>query len=275
MNVVNYSEIERAEEELRVLRESQDDNSVPVRVARARVRNLRRENTRWRFSDYPILFSVDPGSPAYDAGLRRGDALLRIDGISLLTEDGAGRFSQVEPGQTVKLTYRRGGSERTVDVRAIERPSGGPAGVSAGALSEALANVERTQAEHAEELEVQAARLHEALVRAEGSARGGREQELAELRAQIDRLNTTHSTESQAQMERLRAELALMEQARAGHLPPGPGAQHLRFAGSVGNTEVEVRGLSSVEVSYDNSTGELLIRTMDSTIRVKAPASRR
>jgi hypothetical protein len=77
-------------------------------------------------------------------------------------------------------------------------------------------------------------------------------------------------------MERLRAELALMEQARAGHLTPAPEEdQHLRFAGSVGNTEVEVRGLSSVVVSYDNSTGELLIRTIDSTIRVKAPIGRR
>jgi hypothetical protein len=42
----------------------------------------------------------------------------------------------------------------------------------------------------------------------------------------------------------------------------------------VGNTNVEVRGLSTVDVSYDNTTGELLIRTTDATIRVKAPVER-
>ena len=276
MNVTNYSDIERAEEELRALiaRSDRGSESQEVRSARARLRNLRRENTSWHFSEYPSLFSVDPGSPAHEAGLRRGDVLIKIDGVSLTSVDGAHRFSQVEPGQTVSFTYRRGGSERTVRVRAIERP-GGSLSVAGEGLSEAVAGLERLQAERALELDAQAARLNETLARVEGSALGRQEQELVELRAQIDRLSTTHSEEAEAQMERLRTELALVEQARAGHPTPSAEDQHLRFTGSVGNTEVEVRGLSSVEVSYDNSTGELLIRTIDSTIRVKAPVGRR
>lgn len=279
MSVSNHAAIEQAEHELRELGERSDSDSPQVqskiRAARARVINLRREGTTWRFSDYPSLFSVDPGSPAYEAGLRRGDVLLRIDGQSLISAEGANRFGQVEPGQTVTFAYRRGGSERTVDVRAIERP-GGNLSLDLGlGLTEAVASMERTQAERAMELNEHAARLEEAVTRAEGGARGqSNQRELAELRAELDRLSTTHSTESQARMNRLREELALVE-TRAGHMIPSPDGQHLRFAGSVGNTDVEVRGRSSVEVSYDNSTGELLIRTIDSTIRVKAPAPRR
>jgi membrane-associated protease RseP (regulator of RpoE activity) len=274
MNVTNYSPIERAEGELRaMLDRGLDSDSPEVRSARARIRNMRRENTSWRFSEYPTLFSVDRGSPAYDAGLRRGDVLLRIDGLSLLTVEGASKFGQVEPGETVTFTYRRGGTERSVEVRAIERPSGEISEVSSEGLAQALAGLVRFQAERAQELEMQAARLQATLSRAAGGS-GDQERALVELRAEMDRLKTTHSAESQAQLEKLHGELALVEQARAGRLVPSEEEQHLRFAGSVGNTEVEVRGLSSVEVSYDNSTGELLIRTLDSTIRVKAPPRR-
>jgi len=277
MNVTNYSEIERAEMELQALLNRTDrvSQSREVLAARARIRDLRRENTSWRFSEYPSLFSVDPGSPAYEAGLRRGDVLMKIDGVSLLTGEGAGRFGQVEPGQMVEFTYRRGGSERSTRVRAIERPSGSDM-VSAEGLTEAVADLERIQSQRARELSEQAARLNESLDQAADVAGVELQQrELTELRANLDRLNTTHSVESKAQLNKLRAELALIEQTRAGGFAPSSEEQHLRFTGSVGNTEVEVRGLSSVEVSYDNSTGELLIRTIDSTIRVKAPAGRR
>ena len=276
MNVTNYSRIERAEVELReMLDRGMDSDSPEVRSARNRIRNMRRENTSWRFSEYPTLFSVDPGSPAYVAGLRRGDVLLRIDGLSLLTVEGASKFGQVEPGQKVAFAYRRGGSERSVEVRAIERPSGSLEEVSVGGLNEAVAALERVQIERVHELDAQAARLQATLSRAEGRPLGDQEQALVELRAEMDRLSTTHTLESQAQLEKLRGELALVEQARAGQLTTASDEdQHLRFAGSVGNTDVEVRGLSSVEVSYDNSTGELLIRTIDSTIRVKAPPRR-
>ena len=269
MNVTNYSEIERAEAEYHELvRDGRDNDSPAARAARARIRELRRENTNWRFSEYPTLFSVDRGSPAYQAGLRRGDVLMKIDGLSLLTVEGASRFGQVEPGQTVEFTYRRGGSERSVRVKSIEHPGGGDV-EAVGGVAEAAADLERLQSQQSRELQ----RLHESLAQVEGGARSDAQQrELAELRAELDRINSTHRAESQVQLDRLREELALVEQTRA--LTPAPGEQHLRFAGSVGNTEVEVRGLSSVDVSYDNSTGELLIRTIDAIIRVKAPVRR-
>jgi DUF1009 family protein len=87
-------------------------------------------------------------------------------------------------------------------------------------------------------------------------------------------LQTDQSTLSGENVAHLQAALAEAEAERvavAGEIAAAPETQHLRFAGTVGNTDVEVRGLSSVDVSYDNSTGDLLIRTRDATIRVKAP----
>ncbi|MGE0354549.1 MAG: PDZ domain-containing protein [Gemmatimonadales bacterium] len=79
------------------------------------------------------------------------------------------------------------------------------------------------------------------------------------------------------ELEQLRSALARTESSQAvlaGTLA-GRDAQHLRFAGSVGNTSVEVRGGGSVEVTFNDATGELLIRTSDATIRVKGPVGRR
>jgi membrane-associated protease RseP (regulator of RpoE activity) len=215
MNVTNHAEIEQAEEALRrLMRESGDDDSAPVRAARARVRTLRRENTSWRFSEYPSLFSVDPGSPAYDAGLRRGDVLMKIDGFSLLSVEGASRFGQVEPGQLVDFTFRRGGSERSVRVRAVDRPTGRVARSSAG-LTEAMADLERIQTQRDRQLEEHAALLHESLERAADEAGSeSRQQQLSQLRAELDRINTTRSAESQEQLNKLRSELARLEVAR-------------------------------------------------------------
>ena len=191
------------------------------------------------------------------------------------TAEGARRFSGVEPDQTVTWTFRRGGSEQTVRVRAIARPFVARAAPAENVV-EAYAALERLQVERAQSLAEQADRLRETVDRAAVEARGESSQrELTQLRVELDRMNTTRSAATTEQLNKLREQLSLVERERAGRLTSTGGNQHLRFAGSVGNTEVEVRGLSSVEVSYDNSTGELLIRTVDSTIRVKAPVTNR
>jgi membrane-associated protease RseP (regulator of RpoE activity) len=76
----------------------------------------------WEFSRPPEVSSVQKESPAETAGLRRGDVLLEIDGESLLTADGGRRFGSVEPGQSVRWTYRREGRVRTTAATAAERP---------------------------------------------------------------------------------------------------------------------------------------------------------
>lgn len=81
------------------------------------------ESAVWEFNDPPEVYSVEAGSPADRAGLRRGDVLLDIDGIELTTDEGGRRFGAVKPGQEVHFTYRRGGETRSATITAVARPS--------------------------------------------------------------------------------------------------------------------------------------------------------
>jgi membrane-associated protease RseP (regulator of RpoE activity) len=78
--------------------------------------------SEWAFSAPPEISSVQDGSPADAAGLRRGDVLLEIDGESLISQEGGRRFGSIEPGETVHWTYRRGGETRTTTATAGQRP---------------------------------------------------------------------------------------------------------------------------------------------------------
>jgi len=78
--------------------------------------------SEWEFSSPPEVSSIQAGSPAAAAGLRRGDVLLEIDGESLETEEGGRQFGSVKPGQSVRWTYRRDGETRTTTATAAERP---------------------------------------------------------------------------------------------------------------------------------------------------------
>jgi hypothetical protein len=80
----------------------------------------------FRFGAPPSLMSVEPGTPAARAGLRRGDLLTHVDGASITTPEGWRRFGAARPGQTVRLTYTRDGQARTVPVQAVRRPDAPP-----------------------------------------------------------------------------------------------------------------------------------------------------
>jgi len=80
------------------------------------------ESAVWEFNEPPEVYSVEAGSPADRAGLRRGDILLEIDDVELTTDEGGRRFGAVEPGEEVRFTYRRGGETRSVTIAAITRP---------------------------------------------------------------------------------------------------------------------------------------------------------
>jgi S1-C subfamily serine protease len=79
----------------------------------------------WSFEGFPEVVAVDDAGPAGPAGLRPGDLLRAIDGVSLLTAEGGRRFGAVRPGDRVTLTFERQGVRRTVAVTAAQRRSAG------------------------------------------------------------------------------------------------------------------------------------------------------
>jgi S1-C subfamily serine protease len=67
--------------------------------------------------------SVEPGTPAADAGLRADDVIVRVEDEPVRSmEELIVAIRNSEVGASVSLTYIRAGEERTVEVTLIERP---------------------------------------------------------------------------------------------------------------------------------------------------------
>jgi membrane-associated protease RseP (regulator of RpoE activity) len=65
----------------------------------------------WKFDGEPPIAGIMPGSPAALAGLRVGDIVKEIDGISILSEDGALRFQRSERKESLHVTVLRDGTK--------------------------------------------------------------------------------------------------------------------------------------------------------------------
>ena len=63
----------------------------------------------WHYTDYPRVVAVAPGGAAERAGIREGDVLMSVDGMSILSSDGARRFSSARVADNIRLTLDRGG----------------------------------------------------------------------------------------------------------------------------------------------------------------------
>lgn len=75
-----------------------------------------------RESTVAVISQIVPGSPADVAGIRVGDTLLRLD-AQPVTERTLAAFPQtLEPGDLVRLTFRREGRSRDLLVEAAPRP---------------------------------------------------------------------------------------------------------------------------------------------------------
>jgi membrane-associated protease RseP (regulator of RpoE activity) len=71
----------------------------------------------YRFEGYPSIVTVLKGGVAEQAGLREGDRVIRIDGQSILEEDGALRFQGSARRETLRITVQRNGDQLTFLLR--------------------------------------------------------------------------------------------------------------------------------------------------------------
>jgi hypothetical protein len=102
--------------------------------------------SRWVFNEPPVLYQVDPASPADRAGLRTGDTLLSINGQDLTSLRGGQAFANMTPGVAVRLGFRRDGRDRTTSVRPEEPPAQRELADAQAGAAEALRSAEASRA---------------------------------------------------------------------------------------------------------------------------------
>ncbi len=70
-----------------------------------------------------LVGTVQPGTPAADAGLRPDDVIVEVAGTGIASmDDLILAIRQAEVGDTLPVTYVRNGREATTDVTLVERP---------------------------------------------------------------------------------------------------------------------------------------------------------
>lgn len=74
-----------------------------------------------------MVRSVWPGSPAEQAGVKRGDVVVKLDGIAVADRDAmAAYLLKLAPGDSVTATLSFGGQLREVSVKLLPRPNHAP-----------------------------------------------------------------------------------------------------------------------------------------------------
>lgn len=151
----------------------------------------------WTFSEPPRVFSVDDGGPGDEAGLRIGDVLVAVNGVSLTTSQGGTRFGSIKPGQSVRLTYRREGRDRTVTMVAARRPA------DSRQMEDVSRALRRAQEEQQRTLESSSQQLER--------SRDQLDRLRSIMQEQLDQAQTERDSTSVAQLARLRAVLEAQE----------------------------------------------------------------
>jgi PDZ domain len=77
----------------------------------------------WESAGEPILYAVQPGSPAARAGLREGDVLTHVAGQPITSARGGRALGAVRPDERLPLRIRRGGRTMEIVLVAGRRPA--------------------------------------------------------------------------------------------------------------------------------------------------------
>lgn len=80
------------------------------------------QNGNMVFSDYPVIESIEPSSPAEKAGLQAGDKILAINSQDLKKNPLPGNILQ--PGRKLVFRFRRNDEMREVALTVAPRPAG-------------------------------------------------------------------------------------------------------------------------------------------------------
>jgi regulator of sigma E protease len=78
------------------------------------------------------IVTVNPGEPANQAGLRRGDIILAIDGKAPASPNDISAFIGASGGKPMTFEIERDGQPRTIAVTAAETPDGYRVGITPG-----------------------------------------------------------------------------------------------------------------------------------------------
>lgn len=72
---------------------------------------------RWHTTQLPLITRVREDGGAVDSGLRVGDVIVRIDGRSVLSEQGARYIGSLRPGDTIVLEVLSGDDVKRIRIR--------------------------------------------------------------------------------------------------------------------------------------------------------------
>jgi regulator of sigma E protease len=126
-----------------LLQRGEEQRSVSVRPQFRAAEGLYSIGIGAAILDRPPTLLVADGGAAAAAGLRTGDLLLAIDGVSVSDSEAltAAPLVQVEQGGAVELRVSRDGSERTVSVTPVASPRPGPPRIGVQALDRVVAGM--------------------------------------------------------------------------------------------------------------------------------------
>jgi hypothetical protein len=219
------------------------------------------------FSEPPEVYSVERGSGAHKAGVRRGDVITHVNGKSITSKEGGAIFGKAKPGATLRFTIRRGGSSRTIALTST--PAGAPvaelmkSSESLLRAQESLRELQKNQQLHLKEMEEQLRRARtadDAVVRELQRELTRREQDHRRRLAELSRELATAES-------RLQAALADSTRGSCAVELPRAGSRTMRYTGMLGDTEIEVHGSSPVWVNETDD--EVTITAGQTQIKVR------